>query len=155
MDSQTISLEATIALTGLSKRTLWRRIAEGALRKMETQSGATALLLSDVLALTGLGLSAEDGALLVRADQGEREAQTAMGQYFSLIRRFPTALYWFELAAAQGDGDAMHCLGQCHAAGSGVVKDDNLALMWIAKAAAQGHVIASRQMAELQGRQGG
>ncbi|MDZ4315140.1 MAG: hypothetical protein U0989_10285, partial [Azonexus sp.] len=113
-----------------------------------------ALFISDILALAGLEFAAEDCALLAKADQGDSEAQTAIGQHFFLARRYSAAVFWFQLAAAQGDADAMQCLGQCYASGSGVAKDDNLALMWIAKAAAQGHVIACRQMAELQGRPG-
>jgi TPR repeat protein len=108
-----------------------------------------------VLALAGLNFEAEECRLLVSADQGDSEAQTAMGQHFFLARRYPVAVYWFERAAAQGDADAMQCLGQCYAAGNGVARDDNLALMWIAKAAAQGHVIARQQMAALSGRSGG
>lgn len=62
------------------------------------------------------------------------------------------ASYWLELAAAQGDADAMHWLGMLHAAGCGGEKDEHLALMWIAKAAAHGHRIAREQLAALRRR---
>lgn len=39
MDFDTVSLEAAIAISGLSRRTLWRRIAEGVVRKVESQGG--------------------------------------------------------------------------------------------------------------------
>ena len=44
----------------------------------------------------------------------------------------------------------MHWLGLLHAAGLGGPGDgDALALMWVAKAAAHGHVIAQQQLAAL------
>ena len=45
----------------------------------------------------------------------------------------------------------MHWLGILHAAGLGKEGDDcaALALMWVAKAAAHGHVIAQQQLAAL------
>lgn len=39
MDSNTIGINAAIAVTGLSKRTLWRRIAEGVVRKVQGGGG--------------------------------------------------------------------------------------------------------------------
>ena len=154
VENHLIGLDAAIAVTGLSKRTLWRRIAEGVVRKAPSGSGiaAASLLMEDVLMLSGLDLDADDVRLLVEADQGAAGAQTAMGQRFFLLQRYSAAIYWFERAAEQGEADAMQCLGQCHAAGYGVLRDEHLALMWIAKAAAHGHAIARRQMAELQGR---
>ncbi len=43
----------------------------------------------------------------------------------------------------------MHWLGMLHAAGLGKGDGNALALMWIAKAAAHGHVIAQQQLAAL------
>lgn len=151
METQTLSLEAAIALTGLSKRTLWRRIAEGALRKVgaDGTKNAAVLALDDVLALTGLACDAEIRQLLAAADAGDPEAQTAVGQHFLRLRRPVVAVYWLERAAQQEVADAMQCLGQCHAAGHGVPRNEHLALMWIAKAAAAGHPIARRQIAGL------
>ncbi len=45
--------------------------------------------------------------------------------------------------------DAIHNLAQLYIKGIGVPKDENTALMWLAKAAAHGHVIAKQQMAAL------
>ena len=153
METQTLSLEAAIAVTGLSKRTLWRRIAEGALRKVGSDGtkNAATLRLDDVLALAGLAFDAETCSLLATADRGDPEAQTAVGQLFLLRQRPGIAVYWLERAAQQDAADAMQCLGQCHAAGHGVPRDEPLALMWIAKAAAAGHPIARRQIAGLLG----
>jgi len=40
----------------------------------------------------------------------------------------------------------MQWLGHCYINGRGVPKDEHLGIMWIAKAAAQGHVIAQGLM---------
>ena len=55
------------------------------------------------------------------------------------------ALYWLRAAAEQGSAEAMQWLGTAHAAG-GTERDEQLAVMWIAKAAALGHPIAKRQL---------
>ncbi|WP_371324382.1 hypothetical protein VX159_02335 [Dechloromonas sp. ZY10] len=146
-----LSLDAALALTGLSKRTLWRRIAEGGLRKQEAEGSkqATALVLDDVLLLAGLMLDAENYALLQLADAGDATAQTEIGQSLLQRQRYAAAVYWLTRAAEQGAADAMQCLGHCHATGQGLPRDGHLALMWIAKAAAAGHPIARRQIAGL------
>ena len=59
------------------------------------------------------------------------------------------ALYFLLQAAEQGEADAMHWLGLLHAAGLCKGDGQAMALMWIVKAAAHGHVIAQRQLAGL------
>lgn len=57
-----ITLNTAMSLTGLSKRTLWRRIADGQLRVHDAASGGgggsehTRVLLDDVIALSPLRL---------------------------------------------------------------------------------------------------
>ena len=46
----------------------------------------------------------------------------------------------------------MHNLAKLYLQGCGVEKDENTALMWLAKAAAYGHVIAEQQMLALRQR---
>jgi len=72
-----------------------------------------------------------------------------MGQLCLAARRFEGARYWLELAARQDYPNAMQTLGRCYLAGDCVPKDENLGLMWIAKAAATGHAIAQAQMQAL------
>ena len=55
-------------------------------------------------------------------------------------------MYWLELAAKQQLADAMQLLGRCYLEGNGLTKDENLAIMWIAKAASLGHSIALAQI---------
>lgn len=91
-------------------------------------------------------LSAQDTALLIEADGGDAGAQGQIGAVFHGLGEMKTAVYWWQLAAAQGDADAMQWLGRCYAAGDGVEQDERLALMWISKAAAAGHAIAAAQL---------
>ena len=72
-----ITLNTAVALTGLSKRTLWRRIADG---QLHAQGGAdqgehARVQLNDVVALSRLRLDPEDRALIVDADACKAEAQ--------------------------------------------------------------------------------
>ena len=104
------------------------------------------LALSEVQAHICIAMNPEDMDYLLRADQGDALAQDDMGQLFLSAGKFEAALYWLQLAAQQNHPDAMQCLGRCYLGGDGVPKDENLGMMWIAKAAAHGHVIAQAQM---------
>lgn len=142
-----ISVESAIAVTELSRRTWWRRIAEGKVKRVADDARGRAMLhWPDVLPNLCLELNADDLALLARADAGEAGAQCDIGQLFFGAERQRAALYWFLLAAQQDHADAMQWLGHCYTAGAGVAKDENLGLMWLAKAAAHGHVIAQAQI---------
>ena len=56
------------------------------------------------------------------------------------------AVYWLELAVKRNDANAMYLLGRCYTDGNGIAKNENLGIMWIAKAASNGHVMAKGQM---------
>ncbi|MBB1599514.1 hypothetical protein A9977_05625 [Variovorax sp. UMC13] len=102
--------------------------------------------LTDVAALICVPLQGDDVEVLLDADAGSPAAQRDLGQIFSSHEKHEIAVHWLRLAAEQGDADAMQCLGAAHAAGEGVERDENLALIWLAKAAAKGHPIASHQV---------
>lgn len=142
-----ISLDAAVAMTGLSRRTLWRRVTEGAIVKCDEDiRGRATLSLSDVVDLVSFPLDAEDMKLLVQADDGKADAQADMGEMFYTAGKFEVAIYWLNAAAAQKNADAMHWLSICHFAGHGVPANENLAISWLARAADAGHVIAQHQM---------
>ena len=101
---------------------------------------------NDVLPHICIPMASDDLAFVLRADAGDAEAQNDIGQLFSTVGKYEAALYWLQQAAQQGNPDAMQWLGRCYLSGEGVPKDDNLGIMWIAKAAACGHVIAKTQM---------
>ena len=82
MDS--ISLDAAEVMTGISRRTLWRRVAEGVLVSTEKDArGRTMLALEGLLEpmqdCTGLVFSAQDLAVLCQADAGNAQAQADVG----------------------------------------------------------------------------
>jgi TPR repeat protein len=142
-----ISLEAAAIITERSRRTWQRRLADGGVdRVSEDSRGRSMLHLIDVLPLVCVPLSLEEQQILLLADDGSASAQCDIGQVFDLNGKHEIAVYWWEQASAQGDSNAMQCLGSAHAEGRGVPKNHNLALMWIARAAAAGHLIAAKQI---------
>jgi hypothetical protein len=145
---QLISIAAAITLTEWSESTFRRRIADGALtRQFEPGPGARALVdLEAIKPHACIPLEEEDSQLIQDADTGNAEAQNDLALLFLANSKPRAAIYWLELAAKQDYPDAMHWLGRCHIDGNGVLQDENLGMMWLAKAAAQGHAISQAQM---------
>ena len=142
-----ISLDAAIVMTKRSKRTWWRRISEGAVNKVGSDAHGRAMLAFDEVApLICIPLHADDTQLILRADSGDATAQNDVGQLFAAAGQWEVALYWLRNAANQAQPDAMQHLGRCYIAGDGVDADENIGIMWIAKAASLGHTIAAAQM---------
>ncbi len=138
-----ITLNTAMSLTGLSKRTLWRRIADGQLRVHGTSSGGgsdhTRVLLDDVIALSRLRVDDDDRALIADADAGSAEAQCDLGLLL-LTQNHPTeAVAWLTRAANQSYPEAMHQLGRCYLAGRGLEASEVFGVEWISRAAALGH----------------
>lgn len=144
-----ISIAASVAVTERSRRTWWRRIADGKTTRLADDARGRAMLsLAEVVPFISIALSRDDLEFLVRADAGDADAQNDIGQLFSNADRPEAAFFWLDQAAKQGHADAMQWLGRCYIGGEGVDKDWNIGFMWIAKAAAHGHVIAQAQMQE-------
>ena len=102
--------------------------------------------LAEVAPMICILLSPEDLDVLGRADSGDADAQNDIGQLFSNAGKAKVAFFWLDQAVRQGHADAMQWLGRCYIGGEGVEQDSNIGFMWIAKAAAHGHVIAQAQM---------
>ncbi|MFM9927919.1 hypothetical protein VLK31_33465 [Variovorax sp. H27-G14] len=129
-----------------SRRTWWRRIANGQAQRVDDDRRGRVMLSWDSVHNPPWDLSGpQDVQIMLQADAGDVVAQNDFGQHLFVLNRPAAALYWIEQAAAQGCADAMQWLGVAHATGQGVARNDYLALMWIARAAAQGHVIAMAQ----------
>jgi hypothetical protein len=142
-----VSLDTACAITNMSKSTWWRRIAKGDFTRVADDARGRAMLLwSEVAPHIGVPIAPEDQHYILRADAGNAEAQDDIGQLFLMSEKNQAAVYWFQQAAQQNNADAMQWLGHCYVNGKGVPKDENLGMMWIAKAAALGHVIAQGQM---------
>ena len=147
MNSVPISIAVSVVVTERSRRTWWRRIADGTVTRLADDARGRAMLnLAEVVPFICVPLDPVDLGFLVRADAGDADAQNDIGQLFSNAGKPKIALYWLEQAAHQGHADAMQWLGRCYIGGEGVPKNRNIGLMWIAKAAAHGHVIAQAQM---------
>lgn len=142
-----ISLQSAVTLTDLSERTLRRRLAEGTIVKLSSEdSNKTLISLASIRCDFCLPFDAGQLELIQQADQGDAKAQNELGLFFLEHGKPKNALYWLELAIKQNVADAMYLMGCCYLQGNGLPKDANLAIMWIAKAAAAGHSIASAQM---------
>lgn len=142
----TITLSTAASLTGLSKRTLWRRVTDGHLYLQGDASlgDHARVRLEEILPLSRLDLEPEDFALLLNADAGQAEAQCDLALEF-LMQKLPTeAVHWFKAAARQHYPEALHQLGRCHIAGMGVEPpDEAYGIALITQAASLGHTTAT------------
>ena len=145
-----VSLQTATLLTGLSRRTLSRRITNGTLKSAQAskkdQYNITMISLDSIKNDIGIPLNPDDIELIKAADAGKPEAQNDLGVLFLENNKPQSAICWLELAAKQDFVNAMHLLGNCYLKGNGLAKDNNLAIMWIAKAASLGHPIAIAQI---------
>jgi hypothetical protein len=141
-----ISLAIATVLTDQSERTLRRRIAEGALTRLGDDSGRTMISVDELKAHFCIQVNDATLHLLAQADAGNAEAQNDIGLMLMGESKAERALYWFELAAKQNYADAMHWIARCYLEGNGIVQNEDLGLMWLAKAAAYGHAISKGQL---------
>ena len=112
----TISLDAAVAITGISHSTLRRRVSDGTLEKYGQDARRRILLaLDEVLQWVLVPLKEDDIAMLLRADAGDAAAQADMGALFYVAGARDAALYWLQEAAAQDDTEAMYWLAIAHA----------------------------------------
>jgi TPR repeat protein len=149
-----ISLAAAITLTEWSERTFWRRFADGSVKR-EVESGGNGksmVHLESIEAHFAIPLAPEDLALVQQADRGDPSAQNDLALIFLAGGKTRGAIYWLELAAKQDCADAMHWLARCYLDGNGVAPDDYLGLMWLSRAAAQGHLISQGQLQAMRDR---
>lgn len=129
-----------------SKRTWWRRVSAKIVTRTGIDRGRTMVALDEALPFISADITEEDVQLIILADAGNADAQNDLGQLFDEFGKREIALYWWRASADQGHPDAMHHLGNCFVSGKGVTKDENIGIMWIAKAASFGHVLAGSQM---------
>jgi TPR repeat protein/Zn-dependent protease with chaperone function len=92
--------------------------------------------------------------LQMAANQGLPAAQNELGlMYFQgsggLLKSVTEALRLLQLAAAQGDAAADFTIGLLYESGAGVQKDQETAVSWYRKAAAQGHAGAAKRLSDL------
>jgi len=143
-----ISIAAAKTLTEWSERTLWRRISDGTLARIDdnTFEDKAKICLDSIKPYICVSLGPEDFDLIESADAGNAEAQTDLALIFLANAKSESAIYWLKLAAKQDYAEAMHWIGRCYTDGNELPKNESLGIMWIAKAAAQCHVISQGQM---------
>lgn len=149
-----ISLDSAIIVTEISKRTLWRRLTDGQITRLDNDDRGRAMLaFEDLVPLLCVEVDPEEYGLFINADAGDPDAQNDLAQLFLDAGKPEIALYWLQSAVTAQQSvvsvDAMHNLSKLYTKGIGVPKDENTGLMWLAKAAAHGHVIARQQMEAL------
>lgn len=159
-----LSLATVALLSGRSVRTWQRRIEDGLAERSSDDSGRALVALRSVYDSLPGDWSAADCQALLRADQGDRQAQADVGAKLALQAmqaRQPEgkksaelaamAQYFLLKAADQGEADAMYWLAQLNlvSLGEGATQGLEQALMWLAKSAAHGHPIAKPQVATL------
>ena len=144
---EVISLAAAITLTEWSERTFWRRFTDGSIKK-ESRNGKAVVSFNAIRDDLCFPLGADDLLLLERADAGEAGAQTDVALLFLENKKAKGAVIWLGLAAKQDDANAMYLLGRCYidGPGRGVAPDENLGLMWLARAACHGSALAVAAM---------
>lgn len=81
--------------------------------------------------------------LIFKAEQGDAEAQFALGEYYyhaaeDGAQDYEQAVYWYRKAAEQGHASAQARLGYFYYTGWGVPRDYDLSASWYRKAAEQG-----------------
>lgn len=148
--SRAINLDAASIVTQVSKRTLWRRLSDGQITRQENdEEGRTMLTFEDIIPMLCVPVAPEDYGLLTKAAAGDAESQNDLALLFLDADKPEIGLHWLNRAADQGNPDAMHNLSKLCMKGIGTPKDESTGLMWLAKAASLGHVIAGQQITAL------
>jgi len=144
---QFINIATAMTLTGWSERPFWRRFADGSVRRDTSSAAGKSMVEFDSIKPHMLiPLGAEDYSLVQAADGGNAEAQTDLALLFISHHKLKQGIAWLEAAVKQEHAAAMRLMGRCHIEGQGVDRDDNLGMMWLARAAAKGDPIAQAQM---------
>ncbi|MDN4037577.1 tetratricopeptide repeat protein [Massilia sp. YIM B02443] len=144
---QFINIATAMTLTGWSERTFWRRFADGSVRRdTNSAAGKSMVEFDSIKPHMLIPLGADDYPLVQAADGGNAEAQTDLALLFISHHKLKQGVAWLEAAVKQEHAAAMRLMGRCHIEGQGVDQDDNLGMMWIARAAAKGDPIAQAQM---------
>lgn len=143
-----ISLSAATVLTELSESTLRRRLAESTITRVVESRPKGRAMLPFGLICPHLCFPLGDGdeELIQRADEGDAEAQNDLALLLFNNNRPKAGFYWLEMAAKQDYPDALYWLGRFRISGEGIAQDENIGIMWLAKAAAKGHLVAENLM---------
>lgn len=147
-----VTLGTAMAVTGLAKRTVWRRVAghpewkrnvDEPLRRAQV---ALEALREDLLVAVETD---DDLAMIARADSGDTDAMTDLALMLREAGEDAAALPWLQQAADAGHPDAMHWVGRALVAGDGMPADQARGLDWLRRSADAGHAISRQQVEAL------
>lgn len=147
-----ITLETAERLTGLTRRTLWRRVAGNPEWKrnqddaLRTAQIAIEAIRTDLIAVPR---DDDDLAVVEAADHGDPDGMNDTALLLLEAGEPAAALHWLQRAAKRGHADAMHWLGRCYVSGDGVPADRDQGIDWLRRSAAAGHVISQQQIDSL------
>lgn len=149
-----ISVSTAMTLTEWSESTFRRRIADGSVVRMRESEGNGRSMVAFEAIHPHISIELEEGdaPLIKNADIGDAEAQTDLALLFLKAEKFKAAVYWLNLSEKQNYAAAMYYLGYCYQDSLGVPQDINLSLMWFAKSAACGHVLAQGRINAISGK---
>ncbi len=85
--------------------------------------------------------------IIIKAKQGNVEAQFDLGMYYYEEKNYTKAVEWFMKAAENGNVKAQYKLGVCYYNGLGITKDETKAVKWYTKAAKENYVNAQNDLA--------
>jgi len=147
-----IGLSLAARLAGKTVKTMQRWCDEERLSRQVDRRGKLMVPLREVLRIAQLDLEKSEWSLVIRAGEGDPEAQCELGIIFLEHRKPEIAFFWFNDAAQLRHPEAMHWLAQFYFSGKmGAPHDVPAGLEWLEKAAKHGHVIARAQLASLRG----
>ena len=85
--------------------------------------------------------------IIIKAKQGNVEAQFDLGMYYYEEKNYTKAVEWFMKAAENGNVKAQYKLGVCYYNGLGITKDETKAVKWYTKAAKENYINAQNDLA--------
>jgi len=141
-----ISVKSYANLCDLSERTIRRYMATASIEFVTESPNRTLIAFNELNKSCTIPLTTEECNLILQADMGNSEAQADLAVLFLTHKKNSQAVYWLNLATKQQHADAMQLLANCFITGLGVKKDNNLALMWLSKAASLGSLLAKKQI---------
>jgi TPR repeat protein len=143
-----ISIRTAALIMGRTPRTVWRRIADGALHVIGKHGDdeRTMVALEDVVREACVRIDPDDYALIAGTDAGDPDAQCELALLFLAAARPEPALQLLQQSARQHYPEAFYQIARCHIAGTGCTPDLAAGLAWLTKAANAGHRIAGEQI---------
>lgn len=115
----TIHFDTAMAITGLSRASLWRRISvhpgSSETRGQSKGHQRTRIDIDCALDWSRLALVDQDRALILGADAGHAGAQYGLALRLLELGNPQQAMLWLERAAIQGHAEAMQRLAACQA----------------------------------------